>query len=120
MDVVTTRFLARLPPALARSFSAEQLEAIHHAFGMRYRMDHAIDLRRTLSLPWGRFYVVFLAGPDHRRDRTPRSLGGRLGALFDAIGLAGVAAIMVVGLLIVGQALTGLFAPSDFVALAGR
>jgi len=29
-------------------------------------MEHAIDLRRTLRLPWGRYYLVVLAGRDRR------------------------------------------------------
>jgi hypothetical protein len=60
------RFLARIPREVASSFTPAQLRAVQRAFGMRYAVDHAVDLRRTLRLPWGRYYLVLLAGRDHR------------------------------------------------------
>jgi hypothetical protein len=62
------RFLARVPREVAASFSDALLAAIHRAFGMRYAMEHAIDIRRRLRLPWGRYYLVLLAGRDRRGD----------------------------------------------------
>jgi hypothetical protein len=85
------RFLARLPRELAASFSPEQLEAVQCVFGMRYAMEHAIDMRRTLRLPWGRYYIVLLAGRD-RRGPAPR-LGTSLAALM--VLLAGITALFV-------------------------
>ena len=41
-----------------------QLTAIGRAFGMRYEAPHALDIRRHLRLPWGRYYLVLLAGRD--------------------------------------------------------
>lgn len=65
----TARFLARVPPDVAASFTPAQLRAVQASFGMRYAMDHAIDLRRRVRLPWmGAIYIVLLAGRDHRRD----------------------------------------------------
>ncbi len=61
-----SRFLARVPEEVAASFTSDQLHAVQRAFGMRYVMDHAVDMRRTLRLPWGRFYFVLLAGRDQR------------------------------------------------------
>jgi hypothetical protein len=60
------RFLARLRPDLAASFSEEQLAAIELHFAMRYRVDHAINWRFRLRLPGLRSYIVVLAGRDHR------------------------------------------------------
>ncbi len=60
------RFLARVPREVAASFTPAQLQAVQRAFGMRYVMEHAIDQRRTLHLPWGRYYLVLLAGRDRR------------------------------------------------------
>ncbi len=65
-DAFIARFLARVPREVAGSFTAEQLGAVQRAFGMRYAMDHAVDVRRRLRLPWGRYYVVLLAGRDRR------------------------------------------------------
>jgi hypothetical protein len=61
-----TRFLVRLQPELAASFSREQLAAVEMHFGMRYRMDHLIDWRTRIRLPFLRLYLVILAGPDRR------------------------------------------------------
>lgn len=62
------RFLARLPPALAASFTQEQLAAIELHFAMRYRHGHRIDWRLRLRLPFlspqTRAYLVVLAGAD--------------------------------------------------------
>jgi hypothetical protein len=60
------RFLARLTPELAQSFSPAQLAAIELHFGMRHRAAHAIDWRRRLNLPFARVYVVLLAGKEER------------------------------------------------------
>jgi len=63
-DQFIARFLARVPPDVASTFTSAQLAAIRRAFGMRYEADHALEIRRHLSLPWGRFYLVLLAGRD--------------------------------------------------------
>jgi hypothetical protein len=62
------RFLARISPDIARSFSAAQLTAVQQAFGLRYSVQHHIDIRRRLRLPFGNFYLVILAGRDYRAD----------------------------------------------------
>ncbi len=65
-DAFIARFLARVPREVAGTFTPEQLRAVQRAFGMRYVMQHAVDLRRTLRFPWGRYYLVLLAGRDQR------------------------------------------------------
>ncbi len=81
-----TRFLARVPASIAASFTAEQLAAVQLAFGMRHTPSHAMDCRRTLSLPWGRYYLVLLVGRDWRREGGQPGLAtaGRL--LLDTLG----------------------------------
>src|SRR5437763_11016284 len=71
------RFLARVPPDVAGTFSPAQLAAVQRAFGMRYAVDHAVDLRRSLRLPWGRYYFVLLFG----RDRPEQGRAGRVAAV---------------------------------------
>lgn len=61
-DPFTARFLARVPRAVADSFTAPQLAAIRFAFGLRYAPRHRIDFRRRM----GRLYFVLLAGRDGR------------------------------------------------------
>ena len=69
-DAFITRFLARVPPDLRASFTPAQLTAIQRAFGMRYTMDHTLDVRRHVGLPWARYYLVLLWGRDHRPRET--------------------------------------------------
>ena len=89
-------FLRRLPAEVAHSFTSEQLRAVQRAIGMRYAMEHLVDLRRTVRLPWGRFYVVVLAGRDDRAEAsTPRAFA-RYAAAAAAVG-AGGAALMLLG-----------------------
>lgn len=61
------RFLGRLHPDLARSFSSEQLAAVELHFAMRHRPAHSIDWRTRVRLPFLRFYLVILAGQDSRQ-----------------------------------------------------
>ena len=68
-DPFLTRFLARMPAETRASFTPAQLDAVRRAFGMRHTGGHAIDWRRTLRLPWGRWYVVLLVGRDRRGGR---------------------------------------------------
>ncbi len=61
------RFLARVPGEVARSFTPDQLAAVQRAFGMRFTVGHALDIRRSFRLPWGRFYLVLLWGQERTR-----------------------------------------------------
>ena len=70
-DAFTARFLGRVPAELRASFTQDQLTAIQQAFGMRYTMDHALDIRRHVRLPGARYYLVLLCG----RDFRPREPG---------------------------------------------
>lgn len=56
------RFLARLEPNLAASFTPAQLAAVELHFAMRYRPAHGIDWRRRVRLAGREFYLVVLAG----------------------------------------------------------
>jgi hypothetical protein len=61
-------FLGRLPADLAASFSPAQLDAVALHFAMRHRPRHAIDWRHRVALPFARFYVILLAGREHRAE----------------------------------------------------
>jgi hypothetical protein len=88
----TESFLARMPNDVASSFTPDQLAVVQMAFGMRYKVDHGVDFRRTLSLPWGRYYFILLGGRDWRREsrRVGLQLIGRLVVDTLAVGVAGV------------------------------
>jgi hypothetical protein len=67
----TARFLARMPPHLANSFTMEQLQGIQRAFGMRYCSSHRIQIRRTFHFLSWTFYFFAVAGRDRRRMAVP-------------------------------------------------
>lgn len=64
-------FFRDMSPALARSFTDEQLRAIKMQFGARDRGSHSVDLR--FSIPLLRHYVVLLIGRE-RRSRKRRNM----------------------------------------------
>lgn len=93
-DGVAARLLSRLPPDVAASFTAEQVDALRLAFGMRYGAEHLLDIRRIVHLPFGRFYLVLLAGRDWRREG-----GARLWPILrDTMALGGLLAVIAAGL----------------------
>lgn len=65
-SLAVQRFLARMPPDAAASFTKAQLDAIDLHFGMRHRVDHAINWRARIGLPFLKFYFVLLAGREQR------------------------------------------------------
>jgi len=87
-DAFIARFLARVPADLRASFTPTQLTAIQRAFGMRYTMEHTLDLRRHVRLPWARYYLVLLCGRDHR----PPEHGSRHAPLLHVAALAALVA----------------------------
>lgn len=89
-------FLRRVPAEVAATFTSDQLAAVQRLFGMRYTMEHLLDLRRTVRLPWGRFYLVVLAGRDDRQDGRGRGYAP-LAAAAALVGVAGAAAMLLIG-----------------------
>lgn len=67
-DPVMENFLQRLPKDVVDSFSAEQLEHIHSALGVRSWKKHSIDIRTTFPIPFvkRRIYLVLLMGRNRR------------------------------------------------------
>ena len=91
-------FLARIPRAVARSFSDEQLTAIKTVFGAERWDNHRLDFRGMLWLPFRRWYYVFLAGPERRHRARPRDLRER-SPMRRALGTA-TSAIVVIWLVL--------------------
>jgi len=93
------RFRARIDPAVGESFTPAQLSAIHTAFALRTLPRHSLDIRRSVRLPCGRFYVAVIAGREKRggaRLAAARALR-RAGAAADT-AILGAAAL---GLLVI-------------------
>jgi hypothetical protein len=61
--------LARMPTAVADSFSDIQLVHLKTAIGSRNWAKHSLDLRGTITFPFTRwrYYYVFLAGRNRRQ-----------------------------------------------------
>jgi hypothetical protein len=89
-----SRVLARMPPEIGTSLTAEQLEALDKALDFNNPVSHPVNLRVTL---FGRFYLVVIAGPERRsperraqeRKRHPLYLWGNI-ALLTGIAILGV------------------------------
>jgi hypothetical protein len=70
-DELRSLIEGRLGPAVAASFTAEQIAAVKMLFGARSRGLHAVDCRRSIRIGRYAFYMVFLAG---RERRSPARL----------------------------------------------
>ena len=69
-DPFFRRFFGRVPPDVAETFNADQIEALKRAFGTRSAGSHPVDLRFSLPVSRRRsFYLVFLAGRERRSGR---------------------------------------------------
>jgi len=79
-EVRAELFLRRLPPEVRDSLDPKQVAAIRNAAGGRAATSHPVDIRLSVPLPWGRFYLAITGGHDRRnparraRDRRLRPL----------------------------------------------
>ncbi len=64
----TLRLRERIPMNVCFTFTSEQLDALRRAFGDRLDGKHQIDKRTQVHLPWSRYYLVFQAGRERRKD----------------------------------------------------
>ncbi|MBE9156348.1 hypothetical protein IQ265_05825 [Nodosilinea sp. LEGE 06152] len=78
------RLLGQMSPAIARSFTESQREALQAALVTTFWQKHAIDLRLSIPLVLRRYYLVVVAGPEKRsqerrqQDQTTRSVSGQM------------------------------------------
>jgi hypothetical protein len=95
-DPFLAKFFARIPAEVAASFSPAQLQAVKIAFGARSWGSHAIDIRRSFSLPliWRRFYLVLLAGAERRDEERLRAEGALFGTFGNAALTVAFLAVM--------------------------
>lgn len=85
-------FFRDMSPALARSFTDEQLRAIKMQFGARERGAHTVDLR--FSIPLLRRYVVLLIGRERRSRR--RRAKDRVNYPLATVGNLAIAIVLLV------------------------
>lgn len=65
-DPFLDHYFKRIDPRIAASFTTEQREAIKAMFGARGIARHAVEIRRSLPIGRGRFYLVLLLGRERR------------------------------------------------------
>jgi hypothetical protein len=82
-------FLQRIPPELRGTFTDRQIAAVDEAFP---RTRHGVDIRLSVPLPWGRRYVVLLAGKE-RRSAERRRLERLRNPLFTVMNVLAMAII---------------------------
>lgn len=80
--------IKQMPPDVADSFTAKQIEHLNRSLASNQWKKHPIDIRSTLSLPFVRyrFYFVFLAGRNRRSlSRQEEKISRFMLALFIAL-----------------------------------
>jgi hypothetical protein len=72
--------LARLPDEIHSRLTPDLKRAIAQAAAPRAWNDHRVDIRLSIPLPFGRYYLALVAGPERRppQRRTADSAAHRL------------------------------------------
>lgn len=91
-DPFLDHYFKRIDPRIAASFSPEQREAIKAMFGARGIARHAVEVRRSLPIGRGRYYLVLLLGRERRTFGRLYSEGS-VTAPFNLLGYAITAAL---------------------------
>ncbi|MGF1592337.1 MAG: hypothetical protein ACFCUW_03600 [Kiloniellaceae bacterium] len=86
-DPFLEHYFKRLDPRLAASFTPEQCDAIKTMFGARGIARHSVEVRRSLPIGRGRYYLVLLMGRESRTFDRLYSEGAVSGA-FNLLGYA--------------------------------
>lgn len=69
-------FLARLPNEIHARLTPDLKQALARAAAPRWA-DHPIDIRLSIPLPFGRYYLALVLGPERRSDDRRKAEGGR-------------------------------------------
>ncbi|PSN15461.1 hypothetical protein C7293_07225 [filamentous cyanobacterium CCT1] len=83
-SVALERMLGQMDPAIARSFTESQREALQASLASTLWQNHAVDIRLSIPLLLQRYYLVVVAGPEKRsrerrqQDQATRSVSGQM------------------------------------------
>lgn len=91
-DPFLDHYFKRIDPRVAASFSADQREAIKTMFGARGIAKHSVEIRRSLPIGRGRYYLVLLLGRERRTFGRLYSEGA-ISRPFNILGYAITAAL---------------------------
>jgi hypothetical protein len=67
--------LSRLPNEIHSRLTPDLKEALARAAAPPRWTDHPIDIRLSIPLPFGRYYLALVLGPERRNDDRRRSEG---------------------------------------------
>jgi hypothetical protein len=87
--------LARLPDEIHSRLTPDLKRAIAQAAAPRGWNGHKVDIRLSLPLPFGRYYLALVLGPERRRPER-RATESAARRLMTAANMAFVLAIVVV------------------------
>ena len=68
-------FLARLPNEIHARLTPDIKEALAEAVRPRPWGDHPIDIRLSIPLPFGRYYLALVLGPERRNPERRKEEG---------------------------------------------
>ncbi|MGD1879083.1 MAG: hypothetical protein ACFB13_16470 [Kiloniellaceae bacterium] len=91
-DAFLDHYFKRIDPDVAASFTEDQCEAIKAMFGARGIVKHSVEVRRSLPIGRGRYYLVLLLGRERRTFGRLYSEGG-VSSGFNFLGYAITAAL---------------------------
>lgn len=93
-DVQAEQLMRSIDPAVLQSLSPAQQEAIRQAARRDAWVGHPVDLRLSLPLPFGRFYVTLVAGREQRSGLRRRSERHPLDSLGNICFFAGATVML--------------------------
>jgi hypothetical protein len=106
-DVHAEQLMRSIEPDIRHSLSPAQEAAIRAAATRNPWVDHPVDLRLSLPLPFGRIYLTLLAGRERRSAARRRSERHPLDSLGNVCFAAG-ATVMLAALAFSAATLLGL------------
>lgn len=65
--------LARLPDEIHSSLTPDIKDALAQAVAPPRWIDHPIDIRFSIPLPFGRYYVALVLGPERRNEERRKA-----------------------------------------------
>jgi hypothetical protein len=68
--------LARLPDEIHSRLTPDLREALARAVAPRLWGEHPVDIRVSIPLPFGRYYLALVLGPERRNEARRKSESG--------------------------------------------
>jgi hypothetical protein len=92
-EALFEQFLAHVPSQTAETFTVAQVEALKQACSQLNWKKHPVDIRLSVPVPFNRFYLVILAGPE-RRSRHRLKTESRKYPIWTTTNTIAIAAVL--------------------------